>query len=336
MYWPRAFPDPEVQEEFLGSLKRADGRNNDQRILESINLFNERRQSVDFCVEYSGKTPLHLAAERGLTPVVVSLVAARASIERRDKSKKSAMHYAIMKGHKETVKCLQHLGASIRTSLNGMTALHLAFYYGKQDVADYLLEQGIALDVKDDCCRTPVASVSRCGDMSENWIIQKIQHHICIRRSDGSEFLVCAAEAGLFSVVQYLIKTCVANGNTRRKDGQTALMAACQSHHAHEKEYKQIVRLLLDTPVSVDIQDAEGNTALHFASRNDVPDLVEMLLDSGANPNIANKQKETPLYLARKSGYGEIIEALNKCDAALVADGGGESWYSAFKLRKSP
>jgi ankyrin repeat protein len=51
------------------------------RFAQLVNALKEKRQSADFHNEYTGLTPLHLAARKGLTTIVMLLVSAHASIE---------------------------------------------------------------------------------------------------------------------------------------------------------------------------------------------------------------------------------------------------------------
>ena len=106
---------------------------------------------------------------------------------------------------------------------------------------------------------------------------------------------------------------------------------------------KASIRLLLQKKADVDATDADGSTALHWASyRDDLESadlliragakvntatdlgvtplwpasqngssaMVRRLLDSGANPNAALLAGETPLMVAARSGYPDVVEQL--------------------------
>ncbi|TYZ58065.1 hypothetical protein PybrP1_010717 [[Pythium] brassicae (nom. inval.)] len=76
---------------------------------------------------------------------------------------------------------------------------------------------------------------------------------------------------------------------------RTALMMLCTRERFHLDSF----RMVLSLQASVDLQDADGNTALHHAAMHDLGLGVRMLLDSGADPTVANALGETPLHLAR-------------------------------------
>lgn len=61
---------------------------------------------------------------------------------------------------------------------------------------------------------------------------------------------------------------------------------------------KKTLRLLVSAGVSVNDQDREGNTPLHYASRlRKGYEKIEMLLQEGADPDIPNRNGITPIFL---------------------------------------
>ena len=297
---PYMCPDPEVQDQIFLLLKQKDNDFDEPRLLQLIENLKGKRQSVDFFDDY-GKTALHLAAERGLTSVVMRLVRAHANIEAQDKLLgRPVIRFAIENGHVETVKCLKDLGASIKKKWQGRTVLHWALDYGKQDVADYLLDVGAKLNWADDCYRTPIATARFGHGLSKDWILEKVKYQIGLDWSDGSEFFVCAAQAGLDDLLVYLNKSCGVDVDTRRRDGKTALMVVAYQPYGVQNEMDEpIMSLLCSMSADVNLQDEKGNTALHYASENNSSALMEILINSGAKLNILNKKGKTPSDWAR-------------------------------------
>ncbi len=70
------------------------------------------------------------------------------------------------------------------------------------------------------------------------------------------------------------------------------------------------VRSLLQKRVDVNAADADGTTALHWATRNNDVETVKALLKAGANANAANHYGLTPLFLAATNTGGAIAQAL--------------------------
>ena len=64
-------------------------------------------------------------------------------------------------------------------------------------------------------------------------------------------------------------------------------------------------------PALVNLQDSDGDTALHWAVYSEDPAKLRFLLDNGADKNIRDNSRETALEFARKYNYPkECIEVL--------------------------
>jgi len=78
---------------------------------------------------------------------------------------------------------------------------------------------------------------------------------------------------------------------------------------------KAAVAALLEQHADVNIAQADGTTALHWAARQDDLELAARLIRAGANAQAANRYGVTPLYLACVNGSARMIEALLKAGA---------------------
>ncbi len=79
----------------------------------------------------------------------------------------------------------------------------------------------------------------------------------------------------------------------------------------------EAVRSLLRSGADVNGTQADGATALHWASYHGDEELAERLLDAGANVGAANRNGSTPLWLAAEKGDAAMLEVLldNGADA---------------------
>src|SRR5688572_11944311 len=68
--------------------------------------------------------------------------------------------------------------------------------------------------------------------------------------------------------------------------------------------------LLTQAAVDVNVREADGTTALHWAVRADDAEMVQVLLRAGARADVANRNLITPLSLAAINGNRAIVEAL--------------------------
>lgn len=68
--------------------------------------------------------------------------------------------------------------------------------------------------------------------------------------------------------------------------------------------------LALLREADVNAPQADGTTALHWASRNDDVELAAKLIEAGADPKARNRYGVTPLYLAAVNGSAPMIRVL--------------------------
>ncbi|MEY4642197.1 MAG: hypothetical protein RLZZ227_2191 [Pseudomonadota bacterium] len=73
--------------------------------------------------------------------------------------------------------------------------------------------------------------------------------------------------------------------------------------------------VLLDGATDVNVPEADGMTALHYAVLNNDAELVSRLLQSGANVHAATRYGVTPIYLATQNGSAVMLAVLLEAGA---------------------
>jgi uncharacterized protein len=96
--------------------------------------------------------------------------------------------------------------------------------------------------------------------------------------------------------------------------------------NAVQRMDRAAIRQLIDARTDVNVTQADGTTALHWAAYHDDLDLVNRLLAKGANVRAANRYGVTPLSLACTNGNAAIVQRFLEAGADANASlPGGET-----------
>lgn len=122
-------------------------------------------------------------------------------------------------------------------------------------------------------------------------------NHIFDEPYYGTIFDVCCSAAGRSEFAKVLLSAGV-NVNVINKNRRKAPI-----HNAAANELKDTLHVLLEHPhTDINIQDGDGNTALHIAAKAGNVECTEMLLESkNIRANRLNRKGITPAYLAATS-----------------------------------
>jgi uncharacterized protein len=97
------------------------------------------------------------------------------------------------------------------------------------------------------------------------------------------------------------------------------------------------IEKLLSNPTDVNVAQADGMTALHWAAYRDDTVLAKQLLGLGANASTENRYGINPLYLACLNGNADLVAALLAAgaDANSTARGGETALMTAARTGKT-
>ena len=84
-----------------------------------------------------------------------------------------------------------------------------------------------------------------------------------------------------------------------RKSSNVNLRANIESH----LHLFQVIRLLLRRCAELEIEDKDGDRAVHHAAFGDEPAVMELLAHAGADLNARNKRRQTALHIAVNKGH---------------------------------
>lgn len=86
--------------------------------------------------------------------------------------------------------------------------------------------------------------------------------------------------------------------------GHTALQAGSQNGHL------DVIQVLLNHNADVEIEDKDGDRAVHHAAFGDEPAVIQLLSKAGCDLNARNKRRQTALHIAINKGHLNVVKML--------------------------
>ena len=197
---------------------------------------------------FNENTPLHLATEGGHLEAVRIMLANGVSPNDENKSGFTPIHLAAKCGHADVFDLFARTGVSLKqpSSKIGMTALHIAAYYGEEDIARELFKH------------IPASTKSSLPTKPENALIEELSYE------GEMTALHLASFSGSENVVRAVLnQPGVDVASKSNPSGYTALHLACLSGHVG------VVGLLLSRSTELlKVVDEAGQSCLHIAASN--------------------------------------------------------------------
>ncbi|XP_074166399.1 ankyrin repeat domain-containing protein 6 isoform X1 [Sminthopsis crassicaudata] len=225
-----------------------------------------------------GRTPLHLAANKGHLPVVQILLKAGCDLDVQDDGDQTALHRATVVGNTEIIAALIQEGCALdRQDKDGNTALHEASWHGFSQSAKLLVKAGANVLAKNKAGNTAL--------------------HLACQNSHSQSTRVLLLGGS--------------RPDLKNNAGDTCLHVAARYNHL------SIIRVLLSAFCSVHEKNQAGDTALHIAAALNHKKVAKILLEAGADGTIVNNAGQTPLETARHHNNPEVALLLTKAPQVL-------------------
>lgn len=266
-----------------------------------------------------GATPLMIAA--GGTeylpnnlPMVEMLVAARASLEKRDSEGRTALDRAVAEGKTEVVGFLLNSGALDNARANdGSTPMLYAAKFGKLPVLKLLIAHHAQVDLADASGATPlmIASEGNANLPNNTPMVEALLNagaRVDIVDARGRSALHRASAEAKPEAVRLLLDN-HAKPNLRASDGSTALIEAVTFSRP------LVAQILLTHGADANLADAKGTTPLMIAAETspyikDPAHFIKLLLAHGAKRGLKDNQGRTALQRAVESKNTVAMELL--------------------------
>ena len=223
------------------------------------------------------------------------------------------MHWAAQGGHIDTVQFLLEQGAAIEAKDQWhCTPLHRAAQNGHTATAAFLLDRGADLEAKSLSKRTPLHLAAEAGHTATGTVLLDRGADITAKHKDGYTPLHFAAQNGHTATAELLLQRGAAI-TAKEKCDYTPLHRAAQEGHTATAE------LLLQRGADITARDQWGYSPLHRAAQNDHTAIAEFLLDRGADLEAKDQWDYTPLHRAAQNGRTATTELLLKRGADVEA-----------------
>ncbi|MFO7827231.1 MAG: ankyrin repeat domain-containing protein, partial [Bacteroidales bacterium] len=161
----------------------------------------------------------------------------------------------------------------------GNSLLHMAAFFGRNEMVSMLLKKGIDINTLNNFQRNALI-FANAGEHKET-IDLLIKNEISISAKDNEQ--------------RTPLHWCAIQGN------------------------EEIAEVLIKHGASVHETDSELKTPLHWASQQNLTDVAEVLINHGANVNVLDNHCRTPLFIASWNGHLDIVKLLLKNDAIVDA-----------------
>lgn len=210
---------------------------------------------------------------------------------------------AVKKGDRAAVDRMLEADPSLAATKDesGMSAVLLAHYHGKTDVAAALLSRAPALDVFEAATAGDAKRVTALVD-AERSLANAVAR-------DGYSPLGLASFFKRREVVKALLER-GAQPNLPSRDQRFTPLHSAVATDAGASE-SEIVRLLLEAGADPNAKSREGGTPLHAAAFTGDLEIAELLLAYGADPSETNAKGLTALDLARERRNVEVAALLH-------------------------
>lgn len=223
--------------------------------------------------------------------------------------------YAARDNRAIIVEKLIDLGFDVNAqALNGVSALHLACAFAREETIRVLLSGNADTTIKGGAHnQMPIhilASKASYAAVASLQLILKASAPT-IRLETDSELnipLILAVQTANIDIIHELLSSMAKEQLAYKKppNDNSAL------HYAIFNKNLDILKIFIDYGVNLNLQNKNLQTALHFATEAENEPIVRLLCASGADPDVIDKDHQTPIHIATARSYHKIVDILSE------------------------
>lgn len=187
--------------------------------------------------------------------------------------------------------------ADLLAKSGNTSALLLALYHGRRDIAQLLVDRGAKLTFAEACAFGDEKRVRE--------LLAEDPSLVNAFSDDGYPAVSLAIFFGQPHIAQTLIER-GANVNVSSRNAQHV----APIHGAASVKNREMVRLLLEHGADPNARQERGFVALHTAALHGDIEMAKVLLEHGADPRAASDDGKTALAFAEEKGHKEFVEWL--------------------------
>ncbi|XP_056089341.1 ankyrin repeat and death domain-containing protein 1B isoform X4 [Rhinichthys klamathensis goyatoka] len=262
------------------------------------------------------------------------LLRRRAKLDLQDKHGLTAVHLAAWFGSLEILKLLVQGGADQSVeNTEGLNMMHCAAMNNHTDIVEYIVDdlQMGELDKEEQYGNRPFALAAAHGCVRMLQMLKEEPYNMATMEENkvGDTPLHLAAKHGQHETLHLLLDNFDIRNDVNQA-GQTALYLAADGAH------EDCVQALLEAQCDPNISTLSRSSPLHpVCERGHFP-IVKLLLNSGAQINAQDQHMQTPFHLAVKNGHIPVIHTLLEagCDPNTTDHMGQTALHIAAEMGK--
>ncbi|KAJ3166788.1 hypothetical protein HK101_011874 [Irineochytrium annulatum] len=280
---------------------------------------------------------VHFAAFGGSIATLEILMNKGEALDTKAPDGKTILHIAAASGKLDVLKFAVPLIMTDLTSVTnkGWTCQHFAVQYGDREVLEYLVSQGVSLEVRtsDGLNVLHVACFRNKLDIL-HYLVPLMPSTVTVNATVnvGWSCMHFAIEKASSEMLDYLL-SCGSDLALRSRDGRTFLHHACL--HGRLDLLDRLVAACAPAGVGIDTLDGAGMTCLHVAAQAGLAGVVEKLLTIGASVEAEAADGRNALHIACGGcGAGALacVEALaeGRSEMLLESKRKADGWTCVF------